>query len=190
MRLGPGHIIVELEKRIPGLIEQNVEQLTSETTFSRHELYNLYTQFKAMCSLALERNPDKPTIYIEAVDKETFILSLTQLLYENPQLGERIFSFGNQSLTGYLSWKEFLESMRMIASSNLFHKIDIFFKILDEDGNGLFSYKEIFEVALLSLARYNDAKGEKFMTKMSHYLTKKIFSMMKAFFATKAFSVS
>ena len=80
-------------------------------------------------------------------------------------------------MSGYLTWEEFIECMKLICSGNLIQRIELFFKVLDEDGNGMFSYQEIYDIAKISLARFNDPKGEKFIAKMAHFMTKKIFAM-------------
>ena len=53
-----------------------------------------------------------------------------------------------------MDWGEFLKLMVSIRAKTLSEKINLFIKIADEDGNGLLSWDEIYELAQICLGKY------------------------------------
>ena len=51
-----------------------------------------------------------------------------------------------------LNMMEFIKCMGMLTTSDFEKKIDLLFRLIDTDGNGLLSWKEVFELCMHSLA--------------------------------------
>jgi Ca2+-binding EF-hand superfamily protein len=68
--------------------------------------------------------------------------------------------------------------MKTLQAKTLKEKIDLFFDVIDEDGNGKLSYEEIFRICKLVLKQAG-AENEKFLNEFSHLFTKIIFEVAK-----------
>ncbi len=66
----------------------------------------------------------------------------------------------------------------MISSRDLKDKIDLFFYIVDQDGNGKFSFDEIKKICKLSLSKFPDENYEKFREELSDFFARYIFQIM------------
>jgi len=75
-------------------------------------------------------------------------------------LTERFFNRSNINHDGFLSWEEFLQAIKILTTSELELKLNMFFSIIDADGNGMFDYDEIFEICKLSFAKDPKESGE------------------------------
>ena len=78
---------------------------------------------------------------------------LKQLCLDNTDFLEKIFCSVDKDKKEYLTWQEFFAAIKLISSSDLNDKIDLFFSIVDADGNGNFSYEEIREICELSMSK-------------------------------------
>jgi len=87
------------------------------------------------------------------VEKSVFMNGLKQLCLDNTDFLEKIFSSVDKDNKEYLTWQEFFAAVKLISSSDLNDKIDLFFSIVDADGNGNFSYEEIREICELSMSK-------------------------------------
>ena len=76
---------------------------------------------------------------------------------DNTDLLDRIFSSVDKGSKTYLTWEEFFSAMKLISSNNLRDKVDLFFNIIDSDGNGMFSFDEIKEICRLSLSKVDNS---------------------------------
>ena len=66
--------------------------------------------------------------------------------------------------------------MKAIQARNLDQKIDLFFKIIDEDGNGSLSYDEIFKICASSFQRFSpNIQEDEFMIGLTEFFTSVIF---------------
>ena len=109
------------------------------------------------------------------MDLKTFEEGIKELLFENRDLVDKIFHSANSSLSGFLSWEEFLRAMKIIFTQNLETKVTLFFKIIDSDGNGLLSSEEVFEICKMSLSRFEKKEVEDFIDEMARNFTRFIF---------------
>ena len=65
--------------------------------------------------------------------------------------------------------------MKRIRAKTLKDKINLFIKIADDDGNGLLSKTEVYDLSKICLSKYiND---EETLVSLSEYLTKLIFQV-------------
>ncbi len=85
--------------------------------------------------------------------KDIFMECLRFLSLDNTDFLEKIFDSQDYSFKGYLIWQEFFSAIKLIESNDLKDKIDLFFRIVDADGNGLFSFEEIKDICGLSMAK-------------------------------------
>lgn len=76
---------------------------------------------------------------------------------ENPEFILKIFDSADlPSQDEILDWDEFFVAMKMVLSKSLKDKLDLFFSIVDSDGNGNFSFEEIKEICEMSLMKSDD----------------------------------
>ena len=64
-----------------------------------------------------------------------------------------------------MSWQNYFDGMMKIKDQNIDNKLDLFFQILDENGDGSFDYNEVYNLSMISLQRVlqdnNKKKEEK-----------------------------
>jgi Ca2+-binding EF-hand superfamily protein len=68
-------------------------------------------------------------------------------------LAYKIYETLNKLNTTYLNWEDFLQGMLSMKSHFIQDKIDLFFHIIDTDGNGFLSFDEVYEISKGSLQR-------------------------------------
>jgi len=113
------------------------------------------------------------------VDKETFIEGMKAISLDNPEFLQKIFDQSDsQSGDGLLTWKEFFTAMKNVMSRSLKDKLDLFFSIVDADGNGNFSYDEIQEICEMSMIRVDGDEDDGFFQAQTDFYTKEIFRVM------------
>ena len=66
----------------------------------------------------------------------------------------------------------------MISSRDLRDKIDLFFYIVDADGNGLFSFDEIKDICKMSFSKFEDPSYEEFRDELSSFFAEYIFTLL------------
>jgi len=66
----------------------------------------------------------------------------------------------------------------LITSRDLKDKIDLFFYIVDADGNGLFSFEEIKDICKMSFSKFEDASYEQFRDELSEFFASYIFNLL------------
>lgn len=76
-----------------------------------------------------------------------------------------------------LGFESFVELISKFKSKSFDEKIDRFFKIIDEDGNGELSYEEICNLVYTSLKGHRDLEEEdsSFYKMLSDYFSRFIF---------------
>lgn len=76
------------------------------------------------------------------------------LSLDNTELLSRVYNSVNKEHRQLINWEEFFSAMKLLSSSDLKDKIELFFNIVDSDGNGMFSFDEIKEICKLSLSNF------------------------------------
>lgn len=69
--------------------------------------------------------------------------------------------------------------MKLISSRDLRDKIELFFFIVDADGNGRFSFLEIKDICKLSLSKFDDPGYELFREDLADFFARYIFKIME-----------
>lgn len=137
----------------------------------------IYTKFKALSKISKVKYPE--IVKEVGVEKSTFINCLQEDNVNNKEFLEKIFDTIDRKGKSYLSWEEFFQALKLVSSRDLKDKIDLFFYIVDSDGNGLFSYDEIKDICQLSFSKFeNSSDYEEFREELSDFFAKYIFKLM------------
>lgn len=123
----------------------NLDALEVKSGFTRRQIIEFFTMYKTLTKLTIMNTGDNSSIP-KGVNLKNFLEGIPQLSLENKQLVKKIFKKADTTKNGYLGWDEFLESMKIIFTDSLELKIELFFDIIDSDGNGLLDYDEVKEI--------------------------------------------
>lgn len=143
-------------------------------------MFELFVQYKSLIKICIALNRSMK-ILKKGVDFKTFHQGVLQMSTESEELAKKIFTTINVKNNNYLSWEEFLKGMITIKSENISDKIDMFFKIIDSDGNGLLSYQEVLELSYLSLKRNlqgKDKTSDEVINELARYFADLIFKLV------------
>jgi len=179
------NVFCDLEKRVhrsfPSLFSLNIPKILEKyKNFSREELYELFVQYKVIMKISIAINKDR-SIASKGIDFTSFYKGVRQIGNESCELAKKIFNVVNESKTNHLTLDEFLKGMSVIKSENISEKIDLFFRIIDTDGNGELSWNEVYNLCIMSLKRslvVEDKIGEKFIIELAEYFSDLIFRLV------------
>ena len=131
----------------------NIPKLLSEfKNYTRHRLYEIYTQYKDLVVMSYAKN--KSDFILKCgVDFDTFWYCVEQLSDEKKKYVEKIYNQINRSKLCVLNMKDFLRGMYFIQNSEITEKLDLFLKALDFSGKGVITYKEAVEICKDSIQR-------------------------------------
>ena len=88
------------------------------------------------------------------IDFDTFFNCNTKINQQGIDLSKKIFkAFNNKTNLNFMSWQNYFDGMMKIKDQNIDNKLDLFFQILDENGDGSFDYNEVYNLSLISLQR-------------------------------------
>ena len=142
-----------VENVLPDLIHLNIPKIQKIYPYlTRKILYDIFCQFKCLMKTSIINNNDLDQIK-KGVDFKTFKNGVKQMVSENEELAKQLFDVLNSSKSGYLSYDEFMKGMIILKSKNIEDKVNLFFKIIDSDGNGLLSWDECELLSYKSLKR-------------------------------------
>lgn len=179
------NIYYDIEKKvnssIPTLFNFNIPKILDKyKNFSRTELYDLFVQYKVIMKISLALKKDR-SIAHKGIDFLGFYKGVPQMSNESTELAYKIFDVINESKSNYLSLDEFLKGMSVIKSEEISDKIDMFFKIIDSDGNGQLSWDEVYDISMMSLKRslvVDDEKSEGLIEELAEYFADLIFRLV------------
>ena len=103
-------------------------------------------------------------LHNKGIDFDTFFNCNTKINQQGIALSRKIYkAFNNKTNVNYMPWKKYMDGMMKIKDPNIDNKLDLFFQILDENGDGSFDYNEVFNLSLISLQRVlpENSKSEK-----------------------------
>ena len=93
-------------------------------------------------------------LHKKGIDFETFFNCNTKINQQGIALSKKIFkAFNNKTNINYMPWQNYMDGMMKIKDPNIDNKLDLFFQILDENGDGSFDYNEVYNLSLISLQR-------------------------------------
>ena len=141
---------------LPKILKQNKE-------YSIKLLYDVFIEFKTLlkCGMIHNRNLN---LHKKGIDFETFFNCNTKINQQGIALSKKIFkAFNNKTNINYMPWQNYMDGMMKIKDPNIDNKLDLFFQILDENGDGSFDYNEVYNLSLISLQRVlpENSKNEK-----------------------------
>ena len=116
-------------------------------------LYDVFIEFKILlkCGMMHNRNLN---LHKKGIDFETFFNCNTKINQQGIALSKKIFkAFNNKTNINYMPWQNYMDGMMKIKDPNIDNKLDLFFQILDENGDGSFDYNEVYNLSLISLQR-------------------------------------
>ena len=171
----------ELNKYYPDLISMNIPSiLKTFPKLKRNILYDIYTQFKTLLSICVCINRDLKQIK-KGIDFPTFFNCLPQMRSQGYSLAYKIYKTLNKLNTECLNWEEYMQGMYTMKSPDIKDKIDVFFHIIDSDGNGFLSFDEVYEISKSSLQRSlgdKNNKNDEVVNTLSSYFANLIFQLV------------
>lgn len=104
-------------------------------------------------------------------------------------MAERIFSVIQKDMVGgQIRWRDFMGYMQLLLAQTFTEKLDLFFETFDINGDGSFTWDEIFKIAKSCLAQMflptpvqstasseQDLAEDDFLINLASYFTKFIF---------------
>ena len=131
---------------LPKILKKNKE-------YTIKLLYDVFIEFKTLLKCGMIHNRYLNLIK-KGIDFETFFNCNTKINQQGIALSKKIFkAFNNKTNINYMPWQNYMDGMMKIKDPNIDNKLDLFFQILDENGDGSFDYNEVFNLSLISLQR-------------------------------------
>lgn len=172
------------EKRVgqyyPDLISLNIPRvLKTFPKLKRTVFYEIFVQFKLLLIICICINKNLKLLK-KGIDFDTFFNCMPQIRSQGRELAKKIYDTINKLNSDFLNWEEYLIGMLTMKSKNISDKIDVFFKVIDTDGNGLLSFDEVYELSLASLKRTIGESNEddEVINILAEYFANLIFSLV------------
>ena len=144
----------KVEKIFPDLCAFNLPKvLNKNKEYNLKLLYDVFIEFKSLlkCGMVHNRNLE---LNRQGIDFDTFFNCNTKINQQGIALSKKIFkAFNNKTNLNFMSWQNYFEGMMKIKDQNIDNKLDLFFQILDENGDGSFDYNEVYNLSMISLQR-------------------------------------
>ena len=177
----------KVEKCFPDLCAFNLPKvLRQNKEYNLKLLYDVFIEFKSLLKCGMVHNKNL-NLDKQGIDFDTFFNCNTKINQQGIALSKKIFkAFNNKTNINYMSWQNYFEGMMKIKDQNIDNKLDLFFQILDENGDGSFDYNEVYNLSLISLQRVippdkNYGKLEDDKENITHilaeFLTKFVFEL-------------
>ena len=152
----------KVEKLFPDLCTFELPRILRENKeYTLKLLYDVFIEFKTLlkCCIIHNRNMN---IYKKGIDFDTFFNCNTKINQQGVALSHKIYkAFNNKTNINFLPWENYFDGMMKLKDPNIDNKLDLFFQILDENGDGSFDYNEVFNLSLISLQRVLPEQKEK-----------------------------
>ena len=131
---------------LPKILRQNKE-------YTIKLLYDVFIEFKTLLKCGMIHNRTL-NMHKKGIDFDTFFNCNTKINQQGIALSRKIFkAFNNKTNLNYMPWQNYMDGMMKIKDPNIDNKLDLFFQILDENGDGSFDYNEVYTLSLISLQR-------------------------------------
>lgn len=169
----------KIEKRYPSLFQLNIPKIESEYIFTRFELHNYYTKFKALVHMNAFELGSKQYDVDKGIDILTFRKGLSEnFASAHEELIKKMFSLNNNN-SNTMKWAQYLNILNSVRAKTLQAKLDLFFKLMDNDGNGQLSYSEIKYLCSESLKKLLQSSDEDFIEDLACTFTKFVFEAVE-----------
>ena len=150
----------DVNKYYNPLILYNIPKLLKEfKNFTRKRIYELYSKYKDLITMAYTKNKDK-YILQNGVDFDTFWRCMDTFSDEKKEFATKIYNQINRREICFLSMEDFLSGMYYMHNSDLTRKLELFLKMLDKSGKGSISFNEAVEICKESIQRSFGEKGD------------------------------
>ena len=156
----------KVEKKFPDLCAFNLPKILNQNKeYSLKLLYGVFIEFKSLLKCGMVHNRNL-SLYKQGIDFDTFFNCNTKINQQGIALSKKIFkAFNYKTNLNFMSWQNYFDGMMKIKDQNIDNKLDLFFQILDENGDGSFDYNEVYNLSMISLQRVlqdnNKKKEEK-----------------------------
>ena len=182
----------KVEKKFPDLCAFNLPKILNQNKeYNLKLLYDVFIEFKSLLKCGMVHNKNL-NLHKQGIDYDTFFNCNTKINQQGIALSKKIFkAFNNKTNLNFMSWQNYFDGMMKIKDQNIDNKLDLFFQILDENGDGSFDYNEVYNLSLISLQRVlpdnnpkkesedNEKKDEENVTHiLAEFLTKFVFELV------------
>ena len=180
----------KVEQKFPDLCAFNLPKVLNQNKeYNLKLLYDVFIEFKSLLKCGMVHNKNL-SLYKQGIDFDTFFNCNTKINQQGLALSKKIFkAFNNKTNLNFMSWQNYFDGMVKIKDQNIDNKLDLFFQILDENGDGSFDYNEVFNLSLISLQRVipnykknkeeNNENDEENVTHiLAEFLTKFVFELV------------
>ena len=147
------------ENNPPNLIELEDDPLP------RSAVFDLYSTFKSLSKICYDKNKELFLDDEVGIDFETLRTGLNVCRVFNKGLLRKIFETLDKSGRpgvdgkGFLIWPEFFEAIKLISGDDVEHRFNSFIKVVDENGDGSFSFEEIQDICKLCMEELQSANA-------------------------------
>ena len=144
----------KVEKIFPDLIGFNLPKIFHDNkAYTLKLLYDVFIEFKTLLKFCILYNQDI-NIHKKGIDFQTFFNCNTKINQQGEGLSKKIFrTLNNKTEKKFLPWGNYLDGMMRMKDPIMNNKMDLFFEILDENGDGSLDYNEVYNLSLVSLQR-------------------------------------
>ena len=144
----------QVEKLFPDMLAFNLPKVFKDNrTYTIKLLYDVFIEFKTLLKLCILSNKDV-NIHNKGIDFETFFNCNTKINQQGEGLSKKIFkTLNNKVEKKHLPWGNYIDGMMRMKDPDMNNKMDLFFEILDENGDGSLDYNEVYNLSLVSLQR-------------------------------------
>ena len=119
--------------------------MASQTGFTVGRVIEIFTRYKALCQLMASKDLD----ISQGIDFAHFQQGIPDLQIEDDKFARRLFEIATQDARhgqcspSKLKFAHFLNAVTAISAPELDKRIDLFFRIVDQDGNGNLDIEEV-----------------------------------------------
>ena len=144
----------KVEQKFPDLCAFNLPKVLNQNKeYNLKLLYDVFIEFKSLLKCGMVHNKNL-SLYKQGIDFDTFFNCNTKINQQGLALSKKIFkAFNNKTNLNFMSWQNYFDGMVKIKDQNIDNKLDLFFQILDENGDGSFDYNEVYNLSMISLQR-------------------------------------
>ena len=174
-----------VDTNLPDILSLNIPKILRVFPHLKvTELYNYYSNYKSLLKISISINKNLDYLN-KGVDFKVFKFGVEQMIHETDEMALSIFNYINSSKSGYLSFDEFVKGMITLNSKYIEDKVNLFFKIIDSDGNGLLSFEEVKELSIKSLKRNigetnKNADEDETIISLAEYFAEFIFGLVNS----------
>ena len=182
----------KVEKLFPDLFTFNLPKVLKENKdYTMKLLYDVFIEFKTLLKFCILFNNDI-NIHKKGIDFSTFFNCNIKINQQGYGLSKKIYKTLNGKLDKkYMTWGNYIDGLMKIKEENKEHKMDLFFRILDENGDGSLDYNEVYNLSLVSLQRTLPQNPLDFLKKPEEVKKneKEIIDILAEFFSKLIFSL-